>query len=149
MKSYLQKAILIIALFSLWGCASKENNITYVPPIKYQNYTCDQIRKKLDNVYERLNALSSIHTDLFMPVVTILDPEIAIPALVSGGGAHKKDIAQLRGDAVALKQIATEKRCTDALEFIEEQRKKAVSTPSASKKSLSEKQDETYIMRND
>lgn len=140
-SKYLQKTILIIVSFSLCGCASRANNIsaTYVPPMKYQNHTCDQIRQKLDSVCEKVNILSSVqNADANSDPVALASGLISLwlPVMFMSGGSHEKDIAQLKGDIIALEQSAIEKQCTDVLAFIQEQRKIAILTQTSATKSL-------------
>jgi hypothetical protein len=140
-SKHLQKIIISVGLFCLVGCASRANNIsaTYVPPMKYQNHNCYQIKQKLDGVCEKVSILSSIqNADANSDPVALASGLISLwlPVMFMSGGSHEKDIAQLKGDIIALEQSAIEKQCLDVLVYIQEQRKIALSTQSSTKESL-------------
>ncbi|WP_306534975.1 hypothetical protein [Geobacter sp.] len=128
----IQEITTFIILLSLVGCASRANNISaiYVPPLKYQNHNCEQIRQKLDSVCEKVNILSSIqNADANSDPVALASGVISLwfPVMFMSGGSHEKDIAQLKGEIIALEQSAIEKQCSEVLTFIQNQREFAMS----------------------
>ncbi|MDC3307302.1 metal ABC transporter ATP-binding protein [bacterium] len=105
---------LIIALSS---CATKPSNIkaAYVSPLKYKDYTCDQIIMEMDHVGVRVDelyaslkkradgdaAVTGIGLILFWPVLFAID----------GDGPEAQEYARLKGEYEALRQQSVAKNC--------------------------------------
>jgi len=101
----------------LGACASSPKSIdaAYVSPLKYQNFTCDQIAIERTAVEYRANRLHrklthranadaakmAAGTVLFLPTLLFL----------KGNGTKAAEYAQLKGDYRALKLSAEDRGC--------------------------------------
>ena len=117
---------LLIMTF-LTACATPPDKISasYVSPVQYQGYTCDQIDQELTRV---TNAVSEVtgqqkkeaSKDAFAMGVGLI---IFWPALFFLIGEDKKEeLARLKGEYIALQDIAKLKKC-------KKEEKKVVSIP--------------------
>lgn len=110
--------VLVLMITSISGCASSPKNIeaTYVSPLVYKDYDCDQIIMEMDHVSRRtaelMNSLqkkssndkvqAGIGLILFWPVLF---------ALEGGDGPEAAEYARLKGEYEALRQVLVEKKC--------------------------------------
>ncbi len=101
----------------LSGCASSPKSIqaAYVSPMKYENYSCDQIGaeqvavdQRTQSLYQSLrkrrkgdNAKMAVGLVLFWPALFFL----------KGNGAKQAEFAQLKGDYNALRTVSVQKTC--------------------------------------
>lgn len=113
---------IIVLIFLISGCASTSNNIdaTYIPPIKYKNYNCHEIKKRLDDVCQRANRLGQIQNnsavvDAFAVSSVVIHP--LLPVMLMSGGGNEKEISLLKGEIIALQQNAIEKNCSDVKNY--------------------------------
>ena len=100
----------------LFGCATNPNKIsaTYVSPLKYQNYTEQQIIVEMDHINRRTTELyhslkkeankdagqMAIGMVLFWPALFFLE---------GGDGPEAAEYARLKGEYEALRQVAVQK----------------------------------------
>ena len=116
MKKYI--AITAALTITLAGCASSpdEMNATYVSPLKYKSYDCDQIAMEMDYVgnettklYTQLKKKSS-NDDTQMAVGMILFwPTLFF--LEGGDGPAASQYSQMKGEFEALRKASTMKKC--------------------------------------
>jgi hypothetical protein len=108
----------IVALSAaLAGCASSAADITpsYVSPVMYQSYTCQQLALEAQGVSTRAAALSgaqdSQHTK--DAVVTTAAVIVFWPAAFFVGGDKQTaaELAQMKGQIVAIEQASIAKKC--------------------------------------
>jgi hypothetical protein len=113
MKSFL----LLFALATLAGCASKSAEITptYVSPFMYQNLTCAQLAQEAQGVSARAAQVAGAQdqkrtNDQIATGVAIV---VFWPAafLVGGDGQMAAELAQLKGQMVAIEQASIAKKC--------------------------------------
>jgi hypothetical protein len=99
------------------GCASKSSEITpaYVSPITYQNHTCPQLAQEAQAVSARAAQVSGAQdqkrsNDQIATGVAIV---VFWPAafLVGGDGPIAAELAQLKGQMVAIEQASVHKKC--------------------------------------
>lgn len=106
-------------LLILAGCATNPDRIStaYVSPLKYKDYSCDQIVLEMDHVGTRTTTLyqnlkkernadnwqMGIGLVLFWPVLF---------ALEGGDGPEAAEYAQLKGDYEALRETSVVKNCS-------------------------------------
>ncbi|MDA8620744.1 metal ABC transporter ATP-binding protein [Planctomycetota bacterium] len=104
-------------VIALTGCATKPSNIkaAYVSPLKYKDYTCDQIIMEMDHVGRRVDelyvalkkradgdaAVTGVGLILFWPVLFAID----------GDGPEAQEYARLKGEYEALRQQSVAKNC--------------------------------------
>ena len=107
-----------ISTVLLAGCASSpdEMNATYVSPLKYKSYDCEQIAMEMDYVsaettklYTQLKKKSS-NDDTQMAVGMILFwPTLFF--LEGGDGPAASQYSQMKGEFEALRKASTMKKC--------------------------------------
>jgi hypothetical protein len=107
-----------VALAAAVGaCASKSSEITpaYVSPITYQNHTCPQLAQEAQAVSARAAQVSGAQdqkrsNDQIATGVAIV---VFWPAafLVGGDGPIAAELAQLKGQMVAIEQASVHKKC--------------------------------------
>ena len=115
------------------GCVPAPESIqgTYVSPQVYGNYSCDQVRKEMSRVGKRVQEVSDAQT---AEATTAAVASVAATAallvfapgffFMSGSGEHAQELARLKGEIEALRQVAVDKDCKDLLEEIERERRK-------------------------
>jgi hypothetical protein len=106
-----------VAALGLCGCASKSSEITpaYVSPVLYQNYTSQQLAQEAQGVSARATQVAGAQdskrtNDQIATGVAIV---VFWPAafLVGGDGPAAAELAQLKGQMVAIEQASIQKRC--------------------------------------
>jgi hypothetical protein len=108
----------IVALgAALGGCASSAADITpaYVSPVMYQAYTCQQLAQEAQAVSTRAAALSGVQDSKRTndSVATAAAIVIFWPAAFFVGGDKQTaaELAQMKGQMVAIEQEANMKKC--------------------------------------
>lgn len=116
----MRKSVIFLGVLVAAGCASSSKDISasYVSPMQYSNYTCEQIAIEAARVSTELQTASGEQdkrrsTDA---VVTGVGAVLFWPALffIKGDGAKASEIGKLKGEYTALHQAATQKNCTMA-----------------------------------
>jgi len=110
--------VLVLTLaMALAGCASKSAEITpsYVSPVLYQNYTCTQLGQEAQGVSARAAQVSGAQDQKRSndQVATGVAIVVFWPAafLVGGDGPMAAELAQLKGQMVAIEQASIQKKC--------------------------------------
>jgi hypothetical protein len=108
----------IVALgAALGGCASSAADITptYVSPITYQSFTCQQLGQEAQSISARATALSGAQDSQRTKdtVATTAAVIIFWPAafLVGGDKQTAAELAQMKGQMVAVEQASIRKNC--------------------------------------
>jgi len=108
----------IVALgAALGGCASASSDITpaYVSPVMYQAYTCQQLAQEAQAVSTRAASLSGVQDSKRTNdgVATAAAIVIFWPAAFFVGGDKQTaaELAQMKGQMVAIEQESNMKRC--------------------------------------
>jgi hypothetical protein len=108
---------LALGVLALGGCASSSNEIkaSYVSPLQYQHYTCQQLAAEADRVSRRAAELSGVQdakasNDAVATGVAIV---LFWPAalLVKGDGQTAAELARLKGEFETLEKVSIEKNC--------------------------------------
>jgi hypothetical protein len=112
----------IVALgAALGGCASSsaEVSASYVSPVMYQQYTCQQLALEAQAVTSRAGIVSGAQDQKRSNdgLATAAAVVIFWPAafFVGGNGQTAAELAQLRGQMVAIEQASIQKKC--AIQF--------------------------------
>lgn len=109
-------SVALLAL-ALGACASKSTDITptYVSPITYQNHSCAQLAQEAQGVSARAAQVAGAQdqkrsNDQIATGVAIV---VFWPAafLVGGDGPMAAELAQLKGQMVAIEQASIMKKC--------------------------------------
>jgi hypothetical protein len=99
------------------GCASKSEDVmaTYVSPVQYQNYSCDQLGREAQALSVRAAQLagqqdSDRTTDAVMTGVGIV---VFWPVLfaIGGDGPTTAELARVRGEMEAIRHASNAKNC--------------------------------------
>lgn len=106
-----------VAAIAMSGCASSSSDVraSYVSPLQYQSYTCQQISAEAARVSSRAAELSGVQDTKRSDdqIATGVAVVVFWPAafLVKGDGQAAAELARLKGEYEALEKIAIEKNC--------------------------------------
>jgi hypothetical protein len=108
----------IFGIAALGGCASSAADITptYVSPITYQSFTCQQLGQETQAISARAAALSGAQ-DSQRTRDTVVATTAAViifwPAafLVGGDKQTAAKLAQMKGQMIAVEQASIQKNC--------------------------------------
>jgi len=109
--------LVLFALATLAGCASKSSEITptYVSPFIYQNLTCAQLAQEAQGVSARAAQVAGAQDQKRTndQVATGVAIVVFWPAafLVGGDGQMAAELGQLKGQMVAIEQASIAKKC--------------------------------------
>jgi hypothetical protein len=107
----------VLGALLLAGCASKSSDVTatYVSPVTYSNYTCQQLGLEAQAVAARAAALSGAQDDQRTrdQVATGVAIVVFWPAAFFVGGDKQTaaELAQMKGQMVAIEQASIQKNC--------------------------------------
>jgi hypothetical protein len=108
---------LLSAPLVLAGCASSSSDVTpaYVSPVMYQSYTCQQLAMEAQGISARAAALSGAQDTQRKndTIATTAAVVIFWPAAFFVGGDKQTaaELAQMKGQMVAIEQASTVKKC--------------------------------------
>jgi hypothetical protein len=117
MNTYLRMTAAAGIVAALAACASKSNEITaaYVSPVTYQSYSCQQLSQEAQAVSARAAAVAGAQDQKRTndQIATTAAIVIFWPAafFVSGDGPVAAELAQLKGQMVAIEQASIQKKC--------------------------------------
>jgi len=117
MRKLIPIIIVGLSALALTGCAASADKVaaSYVSPLEYENYDCDQLAGEAARVHDtavadgvQLNTAAS-HDQGITAVGAIL----FWPAFFFLGGNQQKEAeyAKLRGEYNAIQQVAVQKKC--------------------------------------
>jgi hypothetical protein len=101
----------------LGACASssKEIKATYVSPLEYQQYDCEQLSQEMRRVSRRASEVAGNVDEEASDdkVATGIGVVLFWPALffIDGDGPQAQEYARLKGEIEAMEQASIEKRC--------------------------------------
>jgi hypothetical protein len=107
----------LLSAFLLAGCASSATDITptYVSPVMYQSYTCQQLAMEAQGISARAAALSGAQDSQRTKDTIATTAAIVIfwPAAFFVGGDKQTaaELAQMKGQMIAIEQASTAKKC--------------------------------------
>jgi hypothetical protein len=113
----------LVALSVLSACATAPDRIqaSYVSPMQYSGYDCDQIRQELMRVSGKVREVAGAQKRQSNSDAIAMGVGLVIfwPALffLAGGSDRKEELARLKGDYDALEQVAIQKKCPVAEEL--------------------------------
>ena len=114
----------LCALVTLIGCSSPPEQIspTYVSPVQYQSYSCDQLDSEITRINEKVIEVSGLQQkDAGKDaVVTAVGLVLFWPALFFlADDDHSYELARLKGEYDAITSVAVEKKCDVAEKIVE------------------------------
>jgi hypothetical protein len=117
-----KKLLFIVFAMSIAGCATSPDKIetSYVSPLQYRDYDCDQIAGELERVTRRANELygtlkktadndaiqMGVGLVLFWPTLFFLE---------GGDSPQAAEFARLKGERDTLEKLAIEKKCDPSI----------------------------------
>jgi hypothetical protein len=115
MRQILVSTLLAMAMV---GCASSPDKIqtSYVSPLLYKDYDCDQVLGELERVSRRANEMrgslqKTANNDNAQMAVGMVLFWPALFFLEGGDGPEAAEYARLRGENEALEKVAIQKKC--------------------------------------
>ena len=121
----MRSAVFIVAagaVLSATGCAKRADQISasYVSPIAYQNYTCEQIAQESLRISARAQQVAGTQDKKASRDAVAMGVGIVIfwPALfaINGDDQQTAELARLRGEMEALEQASIQKNCNITFE---------------------------------
>ena len=116
-KSVKQLMFSMATMLVLAACASKSADIeaSYVSPVAYQNYTCEQLQAEAQGVSQRA-AIAAGQQDKVRrkdQVKTTVGVVLFWPVLLfnEGDGQKATELASLKGQMNAIQQASIQKNC--------------------------------------
>lgn len=114
-----KKGLIVVASVSLIGSgcstSSKDISPTYVSPMQYQNYDCDQLTMEMQRVQTRVNQLGGRLDEAASNDKAIAGVGLILfwPALFALGGTKEQEAeyARLRGEYDAISQASMMRKC--------------------------------------
>lgn len=108
----------IVGISSLAACATQPDKIatSYVSPLQYKSYDCDQVAMELGRVTRRAGELQAslkktADDDQAQMAVGLILLWPTLFFLEGGDGPEAQEYARLKGERDALEQAAVEKKC--------------------------------------
>lgn len=138
----LNVAVLTASLFTV-GCASSSENISasYVSPLQYQSYTCEQLTEEMQRVGRKAREVAGVQDSEADKDAVAMGVGLVLfwPALFFLiGDDRKEELARLKGEVEAIEQSAIKKDCKTLLANVAKERE-AAKKRSAAKKNNEEK----------
>ena len=122
--------ILFVLLLSVLvaGCSKRPQSVSgsYISPLAYQHYSCDQITLEMQRVANKVAEVTGVQRSKATSdaVATGVGVVIFWPALFFLMGSDKEqELARLKGESETLEQIAIQKNCHQLIQQIERERK--------------------------
>lgn len=106
-----------LAAAVLGACASSSDKVaaTYVSPIQYSSYSCNQIREESARLSSRAAAAAGVQDEQRKndAVVTAVGAVVFWPALffIDGDNQKTAELARLKGEMEAVEQASVQKSC--------------------------------------
>jgi len=110
-------AVMILAVLTLAGCASASSDIqaSYISPLTYQQYSCQQLGMEAQAVASRAAIVAGAQdqkrtNDAIATTAAVI---VFWPAafLVGGNGQTAAELANLKGQMTAIEQASIQKKC--------------------------------------
>jgi hypothetical protein len=118
MSQIAKKIILTVTIASIvGGCATAGKDVasTYVSPMQFSNYDCDQLRQEMLRTQGRANQLSGRLDEAASndKAILVAGGLLFWPALFALGGTKQQEaeLSRLKGEYDALQSASTMKKC--------------------------------------
>ena len=123
----MKNKILVLATCALGACASSPDKMaaSYVSPLKYKDYDCDQIAMEMDYIQQRTielyHSLDKKHSnDQWQMGVGLILFWPTLFALEGGDGPEAAEYSRLKGEFEALRKVSIDKKCEHTFQSPEE-----------------------------
>ena len=113
----MRKPVAILAALTLVGCASKSTEIapTYVSPIQYQSFNCNQLAEEAQRVATAAATATGVQDHQATSDAVAMGVGLVIfwPSLffIGGDKTNAAQLAQLKGQMDAIQQASIQKNC--------------------------------------
>ena len=119
---------LLTGALALGACAKSADEIpaTYVSPLAYRDYSCDQLGAELSRASARAAEVAGLQDEAASDDETIMGVGLVLfwPALffLEGDTGRETELARLRGEMDAVEAMGTRKNCAALIEEFERRR---------------------------
>lgn len=109
--------VAVLSASAVGGCASSSDQVTgsYVSPLQYQSYSCQQLGEEAQRISSRVSQTSGVQDQKRTSdaVATTAAVIIFWPAafLVSGNDQNTAELARLKGEFEAVEKASIQKNC--------------------------------------
>lgn len=117
MKKIIKIATAISFAVSVTACASKPKDIeaSYVSPLTYEPYTCEQLAAEAQRISARAAEASGVQQKKAQGDAVAVGVALVLfwPAVffVKGKGANEAEVARLKGEMEAIEKVSIQKNC--------------------------------------
>ncbi len=137
MRRAISLVLIVAHLFLISGCATLPKNITasYVSPMQYNSFDCEQIQAEMLRVGNKVREVAGVQQGKATSDAWALGIGLILfwPALFfMMGGDKKEELARLKGEYEALEQCAIQKKCAFMAD-VEKAREEALAKKNAKK----------------
>ena len=109
-------ALVASGILTACATAGKDISSTYVSPMQYTNYDCEQLRTESMRISSRVNQLTGRLDEAASNDKAIMGVGLILfwPALFALGGTKQQEaeLSRLKGEYDAIEATATTKKCT-------------------------------------
>ncbi|MGE0203653.1 MAG: hypothetical protein AB7E70_09155 [Hyphomicrobiaceae bacterium] len=111
------KTCLPVLAISLGACASSAEKVTptYVSPLSYQSYSCDQLGQEAQRISSRVAQLSGVQDKKATDDALVTTAAVIIfwpAAFLVGGNDHTTaELARLKGEFETIERVSIQKNC--------------------------------------
>jgi hypothetical protein len=116
-KEHMRNLGIVALVVALAGCASSAADITpsYISPVQYSSYNCQQLGLEAQSVSARAAALSGAQDSQRTKDTLVTTAAVVVfwPAAFFVGGDKQtaSELAQMKGQMVAIEQASISKKC--------------------------------------
>ena len=124
----MKPALIAGLIVCLAGCAKSADKITasYISPLAYQGYSCDQLGAELARVNARAAEVAGVQDEAASSDAALMGVGLILfwPTLffLEGDTGREAELGRLRGEIDAIESAATRKNCHDLLDEYERHR---------------------------
>ncbi len=110
--------VLVISMFLVIGCATSPDKLptTYISPLKYKKYDCDQLTEEIDHVSHRAAELyTSLDKKADNDAAQVGASIILWPTLLfleGGDGPEATEYSNMKGEFEAIRVAMLRKKCS-------------------------------------
>ena len=121
-------ALIAGLIVCLAGCAKSSDKIpaSYVSPLAYQGYSCNQLGAELARINARVAEVAGVQDEAASDDAVLMGVGLILfwPTLffLEGDTGREAELGRLRGEIDAIESAATRKNCVDLLDEYERRR---------------------------
>jgi hypothetical protein len=122
-------AAIVLICFSMVGCASSSKNVgtTYISPMQYNHYECNQLSMEYTRLKSRVSELSAKQDSAATRDAVAMGVGMLVfwPALffLAGSKGSPEELARIKGECEAIEVTSIQKNCTGLSTQMAEERK--------------------------